>query len=62
MTDTVPVSDTVTALGTALIVSSRAPLLLLADDLTVIGASGSFLQRVRDRSRNRKRDEACGPG
>lgn len=42
MTDTVPVADTVTALGTALIVSSRVPLLLLADDLTVIGASGSF--------------------
>ena len=42
MTYTLPVTDTVTALGTALIVSSKAPLLLLADDLTVIAASGSF--------------------
>ena len=42
MTRTLPVADTVTALGTALIASSKAPLLLLADDLTVIGASGSF--------------------
>jgi two-component system, sensor histidine kinase PdtaS len=42
MTERIPPADTVTALGTALIVSSKAPLLLLADDLTVIGASGSF--------------------
>jgi two-component sensor histidine kinase/AmiR/NasT family two-component response regulator len=42
MTESIPVADTVTALGKALIVSSRAPLLLLAEDLTVIGASGSF--------------------
>ncbi|GAA4747741.1 histidine kinase dimerization/phosphoacceptor domain -containing protein [Sphingomonas daechungensis] len=42
MSQAIPVSNTVTALGTALIVSSKAPLLLLADDLTVIGASGSF--------------------
>ena len=34
--------DAVTALGRALIASSKAPLLLLADDLTVIAASGSF--------------------
>lgn len=37
-----PVADTVTALGSALISSSKAPLLLLSDDLTVIGASESF--------------------
>ncbi|MEO8455865.1 MAG: sensor histidine kinase [Sphingomicrobium sp.] len=36
------VPDTVTALGTALIASSKAPLVLLANDLTVIAASGSF--------------------
>lgn len=36
------VPDTATALGIALIASSRAPLLLLADNLTVIAASGSF--------------------
>lgn len=36
------VPDTASALGTALIASSRAPLLLLADDLTIIAASGSF--------------------
>lgn len=37
-----PVIDPATALGGALIASSKAPLLLLADDLTVIAASGSF--------------------
>lgn len=37
-----PVPGTTTALGMALIVSSKAPLLLLAEDLTVIAASGSF--------------------
>jgi two-component sensor histidine kinase len=42
MTQTLPLADTMTALGAALIASSKAPLLLLADDLTVIGASGSF--------------------
>jgi two-component sensor histidine kinase len=36
------IPDAATALGTALIASSRAPLILLADDLTVIAASGSF--------------------
>ncbi|MEP6982654.1 MAG: sensor histidine kinase [Sphingomicrobium sp.] len=36
------VPDAATALGTALIASSKAPLVLLADDLTVIAASGSF--------------------
>lgn len=37
-----PIPVTTTALGMALIASSKAPLLLLADDLTVIAASGSF--------------------
>jgi two-component sensor histidine kinase len=36
------VPDAAIALGTALIASSKAPLVLLADDLTVIAASGSF--------------------
>lgn len=36
------IRDPATALGTALIASSKAPLVLLADDLTVIAASGSF--------------------
>lgn len=36
------VPDTETALGTALIASSKVPLVLLADNLTVIAASGSF--------------------
>jgi two-component system, sensor histidine kinase PdtaS len=36
------IPDPATALGTALIASSKAPLVLLADDLTVIAASGSF--------------------
>ena len=42
---TVPIPRTpvtTTALGMALIASSKAPLLLLAEDLTVIAASGSF--------------------
>lgn len=37
-----PVPGATTALGMALIASSKAPLLLLAEDLTVIAASGSF--------------------
>lgn len=37
-----PVPVTTTALGMALIASSNAPLVLLAEDLTVIAASGSF--------------------
>lgn len=37
-----PVPVSTNALGIALIASSKAPLLLLADDLTVIAASGSF--------------------
>lgn len=42
MSSSRPVPGTTTALGMALIASSKAPLLLLADDLTVIAASGSF--------------------
>jgi two-component sensor histidine kinase len=37
-----PPSDAANGLAVALIASSKAPLLLLADDLTVIGASASF--------------------
>lgn len=37
-----PLTDAATRLSLALIASSKAPLLLLADDLTVIGASKSF--------------------
>lgn len=44
MTAITPIPVTTTALGMALIASSSAPLLLLADDLTVIAASGSFCQ------------------
>ena len=36
------VSEAATSLAVALIASSKAPLLLLADDLTIIGASASF--------------------
>lgn len=36
------IPDAATSLAVALIASSKAPLLLLADDLTIIGASASF--------------------
>ena len=42
MNTVAPIIDPATALGAALIASSKAPLLLLADDLTVIAASQSF--------------------
>jgi hypothetical protein len=37
-----PLADAATRLSLALLASSKAPLVLLADDLTVIGASASF--------------------
>ena len=43
MVETMPLpNETVTSLATALVESSRAPLLLLDDDVVVIGASTSF--------------------
>ncbi len=43
MKSTTPlIPEAATSLAVALITSSKAPVLLLADDLTVIGASDSF--------------------
>jgi len=37
-----PASDAATRLSLALVASSKVPLVLLADELTVVGASASF--------------------